>query len=181
MVKLGGLGMRMGGFGFEALERAPSSKELADAWQPWIETCVESFGSDRCMYESNFNVDKVSYSYGIGLNAMKRREPSLCLSAVRGGVMRIASVADVKARLSSYLKASAEGPVVATRNGKAVAVLLGVEDDDELERLLLAHSRKLRAILVSAGIMAGECKDDVVEGGSQVVDHLSDPDRESSF
>ena len=72
MVKLGGLGMRMCGFGFEALERAPSSKELADAWRPWIETCVESFGTARCMYESNFNVDKGSYSYGIGLNAMKR-------------------------------------------------------------------------------------------------------------
>ncbi len=61
--------------------------------------------------------------------------------------MRIASVAEVKARLSSFLKASAEGPVVVTRNGKAVAVLLGVEDDDELERLLLAHSRRLHAIL----------------------------------
>src|SRR5947209_12793895 len=64
--------------------------------------------------------------------------------------MKIASVAEVKARLSSYLKASAAGPVVVTRNGKAVAVLLGVEDDDELERLLLAHSRKLRAILDAA-------------------------------
>src|SRR6516225_5261786 len=64
--------------------------------------------------------------------------------------MKIASVAEIKARLSSYLKASAAGPVVVTRNGKAVAVLLGVEDDDELERLLLAHSRKLRAILDAA-------------------------------
>ena len=64
--------------------------------------------------------------------------------------MRIASVAEVKARLSSYLKASATGPVVVTRNGKAVAVLLGVENDEELERLLLAHSRKLRAILDAA-------------------------------
>jgi prevent-host-death family protein len=64
--------------------------------------------------------------------------------------MKIASVADVKARLSAYLKASAAGPVVVTRNGKAVAVLLGVRDDEELERLLLAHSRKLRAILDAA-------------------------------
>jgi hypothetical protein len=39
---------------------------------------------------------------------------------------------------------------VVARNGKAEAVLLGVEDDDELERLLLAHSRKLRAILDAA-------------------------------
>jgi prevent-host-death family protein len=64
--------------------------------------------------------------------------------------MKIASVADVKAHLSSYLKASATGPVVVTRNGKAVAVLLGVRDDEELERLLLAHSPKLRAILDAA-------------------------------
>jgi prevent-host-death family protein len=64
--------------------------------------------------------------------------------------MKIASVAEVKARLSSFLKASAAGPVVVTRNGKAVAVLLGVDDDEELERLLLAHSRKLRAILDAA-------------------------------
>jgi prevent-host-death family protein len=64
--------------------------------------------------------------------------------------MKVASVAEVKARLSSYLRASATGPVVVTRNGRAVAVLLGVEDDEELERLLLGHSRKLRAILDAA-------------------------------
>jgi prevent-host-death family protein len=64
--------------------------------------------------------------------------------------MKIASVAEVKARLSSYLKASAAGPVVVTRNGKAVAVLVGVADDDEVEQLLLAHSPKLRAILDAA-------------------------------
>lgn len=64
--------------------------------------------------------------------------------------MKIASVADVKARLSSFLNESAAGPVVVTRNGKAVAVLLGVHDDEELERILLSHSRKLRAILDAA-------------------------------
>lgn len=67
-----------------------------------------------------------------------------------GEAMRIASVADIKARLSSYLRATAAGPVVVTRNGKAVAVLVGVSDDEELERLLLAHSPKLRAILDAA-------------------------------
>jgi prevent-host-death family protein len=61
--------------------------------------------------------------------------------------MKIASVADVKARLSVYLKASQEGPVVITRNSKAVAVLLAVADEDELERLLLAHSPKFQALL----------------------------------
>src|SRR3989304_715039 len=61
--------------------------------------------------------------------------------------MKIASVADVKARLSAYLKQTEEGPVVVTRNGKAVAVLLAVTDDDELERLVLAHSPKFQALL----------------------------------
>lgn len=61
--------------------------------------------------------------------------------------MKIASVADIKARLSAYLKESEAGPVVVTRNGKAVAVLLAVTDDDELERLLLAHSPKFQALL----------------------------------
>jgi|SRR5947209_2205887 len=61
--------------------------------------------------------------------------------------MKIASVADVKARLSAYLRESEEGPVIVTRNGKPVAVLLAVTDEDELERLLLAHSPKFQAIL----------------------------------
>src|SRR5438067_4993347 len=61
--------------------------------------------------------------------------------------MKIASVADVKARLSAYLRESQRGPVIITRNGKAVAVLLAVADDDELERLVLAHSPKFQALL----------------------------------
>src|SRR5271170_293004 len=61
--------------------------------------------------------------------------------------MKIASVADVKARLSAYLKESQKGPVVVTRNGKAVAVLLAVTDEDELERLILAHSPKFQTLL----------------------------------
>lgn len=71
-VKLSGLGMRLSGFGFEDGERAPSSEELADAWRPWIEACIEAFGTSRCMYGSNFPVDKGSYAYGVGLNALKR-------------------------------------------------------------------------------------------------------------
>lgn len=61
--------------------------------------------------------------------------------------MKIASVANIKAKLSEYLKESEAGPVVVTRNGKAVAMLLAVTDDDELERLLLAHSPKFQAML----------------------------------
>jgi prevent-host-death family protein len=62
--------------------------------------------------------------------------------------MKIASVADVKARLSAYLEESqTTGPVVITRNGKAVAVLLAPAADDDLERLLLARSPRLQALL----------------------------------
>jgi prevent-host-death family protein len=61
--------------------------------------------------------------------------------------MKIASVADIKAHLSAYLKESQRGPIIVTRNGKAVAVLLAVTDEDELERLVLAHSPKFHALL----------------------------------
>jgi prevent-host-death family protein len=72
--------------------------------------------------------------------------------------MKIASVADVKANFSSYIRESEEGAVVITRNGKPVAVLLGVQDDDEVERLILSRSRRLKAILDAAHqrIRAGE-------------------------
>jgi prevent-host-death family protein len=62
--------------------------------------------------------------------------------------MRIAPLADVKARLSAYLDECAdEGPLVITRNGKAVAVLLVPYDDDDLERLLLGRSPRFQALL----------------------------------
>src|SRR5438105_13989119 len=62
--------------------------------------------------------------------------------------MRIAPLADVKARLSAYLdECGVNGPVVITRNGKAVAVLLVPYDDDDLERLLLARSPRFQALL----------------------------------
>jgi L-fuconolactonase len=71
-VKLGGLGMRINGFGFEGAEAPPASEQLAMAWQPYIETCIEAFGTNRCMFESNFPVDKGSYGYGLAWNAFKR-------------------------------------------------------------------------------------------------------------
>jgi len=64
--------------------------------------------------------------------------------------MKIASLVDVKTNFSRYVKASAEGPVVVPRNGKPVAVLLAVTDEDDLERLLMAHSPRLQAILNAA-------------------------------
>ena len=70
-VKLGGLGMRINGFGFENADDPPSSAMLAKAWKPYFETCIEAFGAKRCMFESNFPVDKGSYSYGVFWNACK--------------------------------------------------------------------------------------------------------------
>lgn len=64
--------------------------------------------------------------------------------------MKIASVADVKARFSAYLRETESGPVVITRNGRPAAILVNVVDEDELESLLLAHSPKFRAILQAA-------------------------------
>ncbi len=61
--------------------------------------------------------------------------------------MKIAPVADIKAHFSEYLKKSQRGPIVVTKNGKPVAVLLGLNDEDEIERLLLAYSTKFQAIL----------------------------------
>lgn len=62
--------------------------------------------------------------------------------------MKIAPLADVKARLSAYLDVcGAEGPVVITRNGKAAAVLLVPRDDDDLERLLLGRLPRFQAML----------------------------------
>ena len=65
-------------------------------------------------------------------------------------MMKTASVATIKAQLSAYLKAAQDGPVVVTRNGKPVAVILAVHDEEELERLLLAHSSKLQVLLDAA-------------------------------
>ena len=64
--------------------------------------------------------------------------------------MKIASVADVKANLSAYIKASNEELVVITKNGKPVAVLLPMEDDAELERLTLAYSRRFQTLIQQA-------------------------------
>jgi L-fuconolactonase len=70
-IKLGGLGMRVGGFGFHEQAEPPSSEMLAAAWRPYIETCIEAFGPSRAMFESNFPVDRGSYSYPVFWNACK--------------------------------------------------------------------------------------------------------------
>jgi len=64
--------MRLGGFGFHEQPEPPSSEVLANAWRPYIETCVEAFGASRAMFESNFPVDKGSCGYAALWNAFKR-------------------------------------------------------------------------------------------------------------
>jgi len=72
VVKLGGLAMRLLGFDFHERSVPPSSEQLTAAWRPYIETCVEAFGPQRCMFESNFPPDKGSCSYQVIFNAFKR-------------------------------------------------------------------------------------------------------------
>jgi predicted TIM-barrel fold metal-dependent hydrolase len=71
-VKLGGLGMHVFGFDFDRRGTPASSQELADAWRPYVETCLAAFGTDRAMFESNFPVDKISCTYKVIWNAFKR-------------------------------------------------------------------------------------------------------------
>jgi predicted TIM-barrel fold metal-dependent hydrolase len=71
-IKLGGLAMVVNGFDFHERPMPPSSEELATAWRPYFDACIEDFGPNRCMFESNFPVDKGMCSYPILWNAFKR-------------------------------------------------------------------------------------------------------------
>lgn len=71
-MKLGGQGMLYGGTAFHLKDRPPSSEELAPFWQPLFEAAIDLFGTDRCMFESNFPQDKQSCSYHVLWNAFKR-------------------------------------------------------------------------------------------------------------
>ena len=64
--------MRLCGFGFHEQPRPPTSQALAAAWRPYVETCIEAFGPARCMFESNFPVDRASCSWSVLWNAYKR-------------------------------------------------------------------------------------------------------------
>ena len=71
-VKLGGLAMRLLGYDFHERPKPPSSEQAAAAWRPYIETCIEAFGPNRAMFESNFPPDKGQCSYQVIFNAFKR-------------------------------------------------------------------------------------------------------------
>ena len=71
-VKLGGIGMPRTGFDWHERDQPIGSEELARSMAPFMDYCIEQFGPDRSMFESNFPVDKVSYSYNVMYNAFKR-------------------------------------------------------------------------------------------------------------
>jgi predicted TIM-barrel fold metal-dependent hydrolase len=72
VIKLGGLGMTRCGFDWHIRTKPIGSEELADAMAPYLSYCIEQFTPARCMFESNFPVDKVSFSYNVMWNAFKR-------------------------------------------------------------------------------------------------------------
>ena len=72
VVKLGGQAMTIRGYNWQDEPLPPSSGEMAAAWKPTMETCIEAFGADRCMFESNFPVDKGMSGYVSVWNAFKR-------------------------------------------------------------------------------------------------------------
>lgn len=71
-LKLGGIGMTHLNFGWNELPSPPGSKTIAEAVAPLLTYCIEQFGTGRCMFESNFPVDKESFSYTVLWNAFKR-------------------------------------------------------------------------------------------------------------
>lgn len=72
VAKLGGLNMEVNGFGWHKKPRPPTSQELVDATRPYFDYMLEQFGTERCMFESNYPVDKLSCSYTVLWNAFKR-------------------------------------------------------------------------------------------------------------
>ena len=72
VVKLGGLAMPFAGFPWSYSDRPKSSEELAAAWKPYIDECIDAFGPKRAMLESNYPVDSYTCSYRVLWNALKR-------------------------------------------------------------------------------------------------------------
>lgn len=72
VVKVGGIGMSIYGVGFNKMERAPDSQTVAATWSDDIRHCIDTFGPSRCMFESNFPVDRAGCSYTVLFNAFQR-------------------------------------------------------------------------------------------------------------
>ena len=71
-IKIGGIGMPRTGFDWHSRDKPAGSEELAESMAPFMTYCIDQFGPNRSMFESNFPVDKVSYSYNVLYNAFKR-------------------------------------------------------------------------------------------------------------
>jgi predicted TIM-barrel fold metal-dependent hydrolase len=71
-LKLGGQMRRLAAFDYGAAETPPSSEQLTEYWRPYMQTCIELFGAGRCMFESNFPVEKIGTGYAVLWNAFKR-------------------------------------------------------------------------------------------------------------
>ena len=72
VVKLGGFGNLISGHDWHQRATPPTSWEVVETIGPWLTYCIEQFGPQRCMFESNFPVDKASYSYTTVWNAFKQ-------------------------------------------------------------------------------------------------------------
>jgi L-fuconolactonase len=99
VVKLGGMVNRGAAFDFHAAANPPTSEVMANAWRPFVETCIELFGARRCMFESNFPVDKMAVGYAALWNAFKRIVSGVSLDEKRalfaGTAARIYRLGDV--------------------------------------------------------------------------------------
>lgn len=72
VAKIGGLAMPDNGFGWHEADRPPTSDEFVDAQARYYHHTIECFGPERCMFESNFPVDRFSVSYPVLWNALKK-------------------------------------------------------------------------------------------------------------
>ena len=77
VVKLGGIGMPIFGLRWHDDPDGTTADDLVAVWGPEIRWCIELFGADRCMFESNFPVDRVSCSYAVLWEAFKRMAADL--------------------------------------------------------------------------------------------------------
>lgn len=109
VMKLGGLAMETAGHGFHRRDLPPGSAELAESWRPVIHPLIEAFGADRCMFESNFPVDKGMCGYGVLWNAFKR------LAAGAGAAERTALFSGTAARVYRLHDAPGCGDLPAPR------------------------------------------------------------------
>ncbi len=109
VVKLGGLAMHVGGLDYHLRDAPPGSAELAADWKPYIETCIDAWGVERCMYESNFPVDKGMCSYVACWNAFKRLSAGASAAEktalFSGTAMRVYRLGDLPEGLGPDLRA----------------------------------------------------------------------------